>query len=56
MRASTSRLVYCVGLLLLGGQLLSIGILAELTIAYHDRGMKTYSVSDRAGPPDTPAS
>lgn len=39
--------VYSVGLLLLGGQFMSIGFLAELFIAYHDPVLRSYSVSDR---------
>jgi dolichol-phosphate mannosyltransferase len=43
--------LYSVGLLLLGGQLMSVGFLAELFVAYHlphDRG---YSISQRTTPP-----
>ena len=43
-------LIYSVGLLLLGGQLMSIGFLAELIIAYQGRDAKTYSISERTGP------
>lgn len=40
-------LLYSVGLLLLGGQLMSIGFLAELFIAYHAPSMSGYSISER---------
>ncbi len=43
-------LIYSVGLLLLGGQFMSIGFLAELITAYHERHIKTYAISDRTGP------
>jgi hypothetical protein len=33
--------------LLLGGQLMSIGFLAELITAYHLRDADTYSIADR---------
>jgi dolichol-phosphate mannosyltransferase len=39
--------LYCLALLLLGGQLMSIGFLAELFIAYHDPDLKSYSISQR---------
>ncbi len=42
--------LYGVALMLLGAQLLSIGIIAELLIAYHNRVAKDYSVKDRIGP------
>jgi len=46
--------LYSVALLLLGGQLMSIGFLAELFIAYHDPDIKSYSICRRAGTePDT---
>ncbi len=41
--------LYSVALLLLGGQLMSIGFLAELNIAYHDPDIKSYSISQRTG-------
>ena len=47
--------VYSVALLLLGVQLMSIGFVAELLIAYHDPDIKPYSISERTGPAD-PAS
>jgi len=47
--------IYSVALLLLGGQLMSIGFVAELLIAYHDPDVKPYSISERTGPVD-PAS
>jgi dolichol-phosphate mannosyltransferase len=40
-------LIYSVGFLLLGGQLMSIGFLAELFVAYHDADTHGYSISDR---------
>jgi len=46
-------LIYSVGLLLLGGQLMSVGFLAELITAYHVRGDRTYSIAARTSPPDT---
>jgi dolichol-phosphate mannosyltransferase len=39
--------IYSVGLLLLGGQLVSIGFLGELIIAYHQHGMDNYSIAER---------
>jgi hypothetical protein len=41
--------IYSVALMLLGGQFMSIGFLAELLIAYHDPVIRSYSISDRAG-------
>jgi glycosyltransferase involved in cell wall biosynthesis len=51
---------YLLGLLLFGGQLLSIGILGELITAYHEYRIPTYSVRARTKPqpgvePDVPA-
>ncbi|MGQ9820695.1 MAG: glycosyltransferase family 2 protein [Thermogutta sp.] len=43
--------VYATGLLLLGGQLMSMGFLAELFLAYHVRPDRTYSVAERIDPP-----
>lgn len=34
-------------MLILGGQMLSIGVIGELIVAYHDRAFRTFSVSDR---------
>ncbi len=42
--------LYSVALLLLGGQLMSMGFLAELFIAYHEPHLKSYSIAERAGP------
>ena len=42
---------YSLGLLLLGGQLMSIGFLAELFIAYHAPETRGYSISERTTPP-----
>ncbi len=39
--------IYSMGALLLGGQLMSIGFLAELITAYHVRDADTYSIADR---------
>jgi dolichol-phosphate mannosyltransferase len=39
--------IYSLGLLLLGGQLMSMGFLAELFIAYHARDRRAYSISER---------
>ncbi len=47
--------LYSVALLLLGGQLMSIGFVAELLIAYHDPDVKPYSISKRTGPVDPPS-
>ena len=44
--------LYSVALLLFGGQLMSIGFVAELVIAYHDPDIKAYSVSERTNQPD----
>jgi glycosyltransferase involved in cell wall biosynthesis len=42
--------IYSMGLMLLGGQLMSIGFLAELFIAYHAPDRRGYSISDRTTP------
>ncbi len=47
--SSRPLLLYSIALLLLGGQLMSIGFLAELFIAYHSPHTKTYSICERAG-------
>jgi glycosyltransferase involved in cell wall biosynthesis len=39
--------IYSMGALLLGGQLMSIGFLAELITSYHLRETDTYSIADR---------
>ncbi len=39
--------IYSVALLLLGGQLMSIGFVAELVIAYHDPDIKAYSIAEQ---------
>lgn len=46
-------LIYSLGALLLGGQLMSIGFLAELIIAYTGRDSDTYSVAEFT-PPHAP--
>jgi len=52
-------LLYAVGLLLLGGQLMSVGFLAELNVAYHDPDVRAYSIAERTDAPhpasETPA-
>lgn len=46
---SRPAVIYGVGLLLLGGQFLSIGIIAELFVAYQNRTTKDYSIKDKTG-------
>jgi dolichol-phosphate mannosyltransferase len=41
--------IYSMGLLLLGAQLISMGFLAELMTAYYGRDVQQYSVRDRVG-------
>lgn len=41
--------LYSVALMLLGGQLMSVGFLAELFIAYHDPHLKSYSIAEQVG-------
>jgi dolichol-phosphate mannosyltransferase len=41
--------IYSMAALLLGGQLMSIGFLAELITAYHYRDRDTYSIVERTG-------
>jgi len=41
--------IYSVGLLLLGAQLMSVGFLAELLTAYHIEHEKTYSLAEEIG-------
>ncbi len=48
-------LLYAMGLLLLGGQLMSIGFLAELFIAYHSPDTHGYSISERTSPSTPPS-
>lgn len=43
-------LLYSVGLLLLGAQLMSFGFLAELFIAYHAPDRRGYSIRERTPP------
>lgn len=47
--AEGPALLVSVALLLMGGQAMSIGFLAELIIAYQDRYVKTYSIAQRTG-------
>lgn len=49
---SRPLLMYSVASLLLGGQLLSLGMLAELIVAYAGRDVDTYSVAERIGGAD----
>jgi glycosyltransferase involved in cell wall biosynthesis len=44
-------LTYAVAALLMGAQLLAVGLLAELLTALNSRDEDTYSVADRVGPP-----
>ncbi len=46
-------LLYSLGALLLGGQLMSIGFLAELIIAYQARDSDTYSIAERTPPSES---
>jgi glycosyltransferase involved in cell wall biosynthesis len=48
-------LIYSVGALLLGGQLLSIGFLAELITAFLGRDADTYSIAERTPSHESPA-
>lgn len=41
--------IYSLGLLLLGAQLMSVGFLAELLTAYHIKNEKTYSLAEEIG-------
>jgi dolichol-phosphate mannosyltransferase len=47
-------LLYSVASLLFGGQLMSIGFLAELITAYHGRDADTYSIAERINLPKEP--
>ncbi|MDY0169282.1 MAG: glycosyltransferase family 2 protein [Thermoguttaceae bacterium] len=49
-------LLYSLALLLLGGQLMSIGFVAELLIAYHDPAVSPYSIAQRTKSGQTDAS
>jgi dolichol-phosphate mannosyltransferase len=44
-------LIYCVAALLLGGQMMSIGFLAELITAYQSRDMESYSIAEQTPSP-----
>jgi len=48
-------LAYSVAALLLGGQLISLGFLAELIVAYTSRDSDTYSIADRTDAAPIPA-
>jgi dolichol-phosphate mannosyltransferase len=45
--------IYSLGLMLLGGQLMSVGFLAELFIAYHSPDLRSYSISERTSRKET---
>jgi glycosyltransferase involved in cell wall biosynthesis len=47
--------IYSVGSLLLGGQLMSMGFLAELITAYHGRDTDAYSVAEVTPPDHSPS-
>lgn len=47
--------LYSIGLLLLGGQLMSIGFLGELILAYHQHDIQTYSIAERTDAADSRA-
>jgi dolichol-phosphate mannosyltransferase len=47
--------IYSVALLLLGGQLMSMGFVAELLIAYHGPDIKPYSICQQVGQTETAA-
>ena len=49
LRDHPTAALYSVALLLLGGQLMSMGFLGELFIAYHQHGTQNYSIAERAG-------
>lgn len=42
-------LIYSVGLMLFGGQLMSIGFVSELILAYHKEEIRPFSVSEQIG-------
>ncbi|MBN2216759.1 MAG: glycosyltransferase family 2 protein [Pirellulales bacterium] len=48
-------MIYSIGLLLFGGQLMSIGFLGELILAYHQRDIAPYSIAERADGPEVPS-
>jgi dolichol-phosphate mannosyltransferase len=47
--------IYSLGALLFGGQLMSMGFIAELITSYYGRDVATYSVRERLGHPRSPA-
>ena len=47
---SRPLLAYSVAFLLLGGQVMSLGFVAELLVSYTGRDVDTYSVSERTKP------
>jgi dolichol-phosphate mannosyltransferase len=49
-------LLYSIGAVLFGAQLVSIGFLAELIIAYQGRDTETYSISEKTSGPAAPPS
>lgn len=48
-------MIYSIGLLLFGGQLMSIGFLGELILAYHQRDITPYSIAERIDGPEVPS-
>jgi glycosyltransferase involved in cell wall biosynthesis len=51
MLGGRPAVIYLVAFLLLGMQLLSVGMLGELFIAYHDPHVRAYSIRERTGAP-----
>ena len=47
-------LICSIGAVMFGAQLMSIGFLAELIIAYQGRDTETYSISEKTPPPSAP--
>ncbi|HLA83581.1 MAG TPA: glycosyltransferase family 2 protein [Thermoguttaceae bacterium] len=47
-------MIYSVALLVFGGQLMSIGFLGELILAYHKHDIDTYSISEKTDGPGNP--
>ena len=45
-------LIFSIGAIVFGAQLMSIGFLAELIIAYQGRDTETYSISEKTDPPE----
>jgi dolichol-phosphate mannosyltransferase len=53
IREHLAATLYSLGALLFGGQLMSIGFLAELVTAYHSPDHLPYSIAERTSPPRT---